>query len=261
MNDLIKRQTQEERELASKQTELAALEETLAQRELELLTFEVELREFEQVYLRRVGTLYAELDEILAKIAEAKAASAPNDKKAQQKAKEARSQAEESAHSTESVENEEPKEKFKPSDTLKKLFRELARLLHPDLVLDETEKAKRHELMAKANAAYAAGDEALLKQMLSDQLNSPDEIKGDGIGAELIRIIRRIAQAEERLRVIDETFASLEESDLFELKSRFDEGEREGRDLIAELAAQVRDRIIDAQGRLNAEGQKELKNE
>ena len=239
----------EDKELALKKAELERLEARLAQRELDLLTFELELREFEQLYLRIVGVLYAELDEIKAKIAEAKAASSPNDESAQKEAAEARAQAEESAHSTESVRDTKPLEKFKPSDSLKKLYRELARLLHPDLVLDEKEKAKRHVLMAKANKAYEDGDEELLAQMLADQLNSPDEIKGDGLGAELIRVIRQISRANERLMEIDKKFTSLEKSEFFELKSKAVEAESEGRDLLAEIATSIRTEIVDAQRR------------
>lgn len=247
---LEKRLSPEDRELAIKKAELERLQAILAQRELDLLTFEVELREFEQVYLRKVGTLYAELDEINAKIAEDEATASPNDETAQKNAAEARAKADESAHTTESIKESKPQEKFKPSDSLKKLYRELARLLHPDLVLDENEKAKRHELMAKANKAYADGDEELLAQMLADQLSSPDEIKGDSIGAELIRVIRQIARANERLHEIDKKFKALEQSEVFELKSQVDEAENEGRDLLAELAETVQREIELCRSRL-----------
>ena len=64
MNDLIKRQTPEDRELASKESELWSLEATLGQRELDLATLKAELQKFELRYLHVVGVLYAELDEI-----------------------------------------------------------------------------------------------------------------------------------------------------------------------------------------------------
>ncbi len=251
MNELVKRQTPEERELASKEADLKSLEATLAQRELDLATLKAELQKFELRYLQIVGVLYAELDEINAQIAEAEAQHSPDDKKAQERAADARAQADESAHTTESVKGTKPQEKFKPSDSLKKLYRELARLLHPDLALDEDEKARRHDLMAKANKAYADGDEDLLAQMLAEEQNSPENVKGDGVGAELIRVIRRIALAEERLRNIDKEFASLEESELFELKSKVEEAETEGRELLSEMALQIKEQIAYAQNRLH----------
>jgi septal ring factor EnvC (AmiA/AmiB activator) len=71
VTEVIKNQTPEERELKRKQTELDSLETELIQRELDLATLRAELAEFESRYLRTVGVLYAELDEIEAQIAEA----------------------------------------------------------------------------------------------------------------------------------------------------------------------------------------------
>jgi hypothetical protein len=42
--------------------------------------------------------------------------------------------------------------------TLKRLYRRLARLLHPDLAQDDAERARLSDLMARINAAYARGD-------------------------------------------------------------------------------------------------------
>jgi len=57
----------EERELEKKRGELTELEAQLVQLELDLATLQAELRTFEGRYLRSVGRLYAELDEIEAK--------------------------------------------------------------------------------------------------------------------------------------------------------------------------------------------------
>jgi hypothetical protein len=42
--------------------------------------------------------------------------------------------------------------------TLKRIYRRLARLLHPDLAQDDAERARLSDLMARVNAAYARGD-------------------------------------------------------------------------------------------------------
>ena len=57
--------------------------------ELDLATLRAELAEFESRYLRTVGVLYAELDEIEAQIAEAQARSKPSDSEAQERARRA----------------------------------------------------------------------------------------------------------------------------------------------------------------------------
>jgi hypothetical protein len=94
---LTRKQTPEERELEGKRARLAALEAELVQRELELATLRAELATFELRYLRTVGVLYAELDEIEAQIAEAQACLNPTDPSAQEHAEQARAQAQESA--------------------------------------------------------------------------------------------------------------------------------------------------------------------
>ncbi len=89
-SEIIKNQTPEKRELENKQAEFAALEAELIQRELDLATLRAELADFERRYLQTVGALYAELDEIEAQIAEAKARRMRSDSKAQEQATRAR---------------------------------------------------------------------------------------------------------------------------------------------------------------------------
>jgi len=199
---LTRKQTPEESELESKRTRLTALEAELAQRELDLTTLRAELLTFEACYLREVGVLYAELDEIEARIAEAQARLNPRDHRVQEQAAKARAQARDSAQATRAAHPGEQK-KFTASESLKKLYREVAKSIHPDLATDKGERAHRERLMAKANRAYEEGDEAKLQTILRDWENSPESVKGEGPGADLIRMIRKIAQVEERIRIIE----------------------------------------------------------
>jgi len=258
----VRRQTPEERELEKKRAELAAPEAKLAQRELDLATLKAELHVFERRYLHVAGARYAELDEIMAQIAEAEARRNPKDEKAQERAAEARAQAEESAQAAGSThEQQEPPRKFKPSDALKKLFRELAKLIHPDYATDEKERERRHRIMAEANQAYEDGDEERLRALLHDWESSPESVEGEGLGAELIRIIRKIAQVEERLSAIEAEIKELKASELYQLKTKVEEVEGDGRDLLAEMAAQVDEEIAEARERLEALLQKRRAND
>ncbi|MBI2322112.1 MAG: J domain-containing protein [Chloroflexi bacterium] len=251
--EIAKRPTPEEAELGRKRAELAALEATLAQRELDLATLQGELQAFERRYLRIVGLRLAQLDELQARIAEAEAARRPRDPGAEERASRARAQAQESAEAAGQAREPGPEDaRFEPSEGLRKLFREVAKQVHPDLATDDAERARRTRLMAEANDAYRAGDEARLQAILSRWEASPEAVKGEGVAAELVRVIRKIAQVEERLRAIDAELARLKATDLYQLKAKVDEAEQQGRDLLADMAAAVDDDIAAARTRLEA---------
>jgi hypothetical protein len=162
----------------------------LAERELDLATLRAELHGFERTYLRIVGSRLAELDEIEAQIAEAGARNQPKDREAQERASQALAQAQESAQAVEAEQEAGKREPFTPSENLQKLYREVARRIHPDLATDEGERKRRHELMTEANRASEMGDVARLEAILRDWESSPESVKGEGRGAELVRVIR-----------------------------------------------------------------------
>jgi peptidoglycan hydrolase CwlO-like protein len=89
--------TPEEEELRRKQAVLADLEAQLADRELELASLLADLVHFEKRYLQTVGRRYALLDELKAKIAEARARQNPHSQNARDQARQARAKAQESA--------------------------------------------------------------------------------------------------------------------------------------------------------------------
>src|SRR5262249_34957973 len=84
-------------ELELKKARLAQLEARLADRELELTAFLADLVHFEKRYMQTVGRRYALLDELKAKIAEARAQQHPHRQDAFDQARQARFQAQESA--------------------------------------------------------------------------------------------------------------------------------------------------------------------
>jgi len=237
-----------------KLSELATFESELAESELELATLRAELQALERQYLRVVGVRFAELDEIEAKIAEALADQSPGDTSAHDRAASARSRAQESAQAAGTVREPSERERFEPSEDLKKLYRDVAKRIHPDLATDENERERRTHLMAEANKAYEEGDEERLKAILREWGSSPEAVPGDSVGARLVRTIRKIAQVEERLRAIKTEIASIKESDLYDLKTKVEEALKDGRDLLAEMAYQIEQQIKDARKRLKEIG-------
>ena len=246
---IIRPETPEEQELSKKLSELAELETELAQCELDLATLRAELHTFEASYTRTVGARLAELDEIEAQIAEGEARLKPKDNRIKEQATQARVQAQESAEAT-GITQEPKKEKFKPSESLKKLYREVAKSIHPDLAVDEKERVRRQKSMADAKRAYEQGDEAQLRAILAEWQSSPESVKGEGTATELVRVIRKIDQIQKRLHAIETEIRELKESHLFELKTETEVAEEEGRDLLAEIASKLDADIALARKRL-----------
>ena len=203
-SDLVRRLTPEEEEVERKRAELSVLETELSQRELDLATLHAELHAFERKYQQVIGIRYTELDRIEAQI-------------------------------TEYMTYLESSQDFKPSNSLKKLYRELAKQIHPDLATDETDRARRQELMAAANQAYEDADENRLREILHQWESSPESVKGEGIGAELIRLLRQISQSRERLKSIEKEVEAVEQTELHQLKSQVVAAEQAGKDLFSEM--------------------------
>ena len=239
----------EEQELARKRDEQAAIESELAERELRSANLRAELGAFERQYLHHVGSRYAELDELKAAVAERLAQEQPANKRAQQAACEARARAAET-QSTAGDKSEATPRAFESSPEMKRLYREVAKRVHPDLTSDRADRAKRQQLMAEANEAYERGDETRLRKIFTEYEWSAEAVQGEGPGAELIRVIRRISQARGRLAEIEAELQELLRSDLYQLKVRLDEAQSHGRDVLKEMVQKVEDQIAQAKRRL-----------
>ncbi|HUA01520.1 MAG TPA: J domain-containing protein [Candidatus Aquilonibacter sp.] len=241
----------EERELARKRAEQEAIEAELADRELRAASLRAELAAFERKYLHFVGSRYAELDEWKAKLAERMAREQPGNERVQQAARVARAIAGETQSAVGPESTKEPSP-FRASPEMKRLYRDVAKRIHPDLTSDRKDRAKRQQLMAEANQAYEKGDEARLARILAEYDCSPDAVEGDGAGAELVRAIRRVSQARTRLAEMEAEMHELVRSDLYLLKSRVEEAEKGGRDVLAEMTEKVEEQIALAKERLEA---------
>jgi hypothetical protein len=239
----------EEQELARKRDEQAALEAELADRELRAANLHAELSAFERQYLHYVGSRYAELDELKAQIAECLAKDHPDDERVQQAARETRARATDTKAAAGEKTAVAPRA-FHATPELKRLYRDVAKRIHPDLTSDRDDRTKRQLLMAEANEAYEQGDESRLSKILRDYECSPEAVQGDGPGAELIRVIRRISQARGRLAEIEAEMQEIIRSDLHQLKSRVDDAQKHGRDVLNEMIRRVEDQIAQAKQRL-----------
>ena len=255
---IVKTQSPEEAELASKRAELAALQRELIDLELDLSTIEQELAAFRGNYLRIVGRRYAVLDDIKARIAEARAARRPADEEVRQEARRTREAAEETARQVSDSVPEKPVPAFAPPASLRTLFRAAARMLHPDLAPTEEDRSRRHEWMAKVNEAYKRANEEALKRLVEDWEASPESVEGTGVASELVRVIRQIAQARQSIADIRSRIDALKDTELYSLHERYREARDEGRNLLEEIAADLEVRIAEANAELaSVEGGKQ----
>ena len=239
----------EDRELARKLEEQAALEAEVAERELRAANLRAELSAFERRYLHFVGSRYAELDECKAQIAEQLVREQPGNERVREMAREARARASDTKSAAGEKSPQEPRA-FQPSPELKRLYREVAKRVHPDFTSDREDRVQRQQLMAEANQAYERGDEARLAIILTDYECSPESVRGEGPGAELIRVIRRLSQVRGRGAEIEAEMQDLMSSELYQLKARVEEAERNGHDVLKEMVKQIETQIAVAKQRL-----------
>jgi hypothetical protein len=233
--------------IAEKRERLAEVRAALAEREADVAQTRSQLKAFEVRYLQRVGVLYAELDEISARITEHEVELYDSDS-ARRRAQDARQRAQET-HEAAFGADQEPEE-FDPSPSLKSLFREVAKRIHPDFASDEAERKHFTLLMTRANQAYNCGDAETLQRLLDDQLevNAVGSYEGDGVA--LLRLMRQIQHAERDIAALDGEHQTLLGSEIGQLYTNAEAAAHEDRDLLAELAASLRERIADAQYRL-----------
>lgn len=126
-------------------------------------------------------------------------------------------------------------------DALRQLYRQLARRFHPDLALDEEERAHRTATMMRINAAYASGDLGELQTIALEPDPTPLAKQSDQQLAESLE--REVERCRRRLAEIARELAELDRHESTLLLRRVERAAAEGRDLLDELASDLRQRI------------------
>lgn len=224
----------EQKRIEELRDELTALEAAIAGREIELADLEKGMRIFEGRYLPVVGNKYDQLAEIEKQIAELQGLPFDEDVVDASLAEDEVGCGQNRMH----------------SDRLKKLYREVARKFHPDLTSCEHERRHRHQLMVEVNRAYETGAEDRLQNLL-DAGAAPDEVTDARVmSAEMILLLRKVAEARQRLVGIEADLADITGSEIYKLKLRVENADSMGVDLMAELVSQVDRQIRKSLNRL-----------
>jgi hypothetical protein len=226
------------RELRARISEQGALLDAQLAR---LTQLEVELETFKSHYRREVGRRHEELEELDHEIAELELAELT-----QQLDEEQANQP-----SSPATERSEPAPRF-TSDAVRKLFRDVAKAIHPDLAESEHARERRHTLMIEANRAYALGDERRLRAILHAWESDAVAIPASDADAVRLQLLRQLARIQDQLDACNSDLAALEDSPLWKLKVMADDAAARGRDLIAEMVRALTRDIMVARNRRDA---------
>ncbi|MEE8259415.1 MAG: J domain-containing protein [Nitrospinaceae bacterium] len=242
MKSITRSQGPDQKEIVRKKLELEELEQELAENELDLSTARRDLHLFENRYQRIVGCKYAELDRLKASVLDMATRIYPDSKDFRSQAEAAREQAEQSAHNWEVHQEQGDMELPEPSEELKKLFRDAAKRIHPDLTTDPEERERRHALMARLNQAYELGDLEQVQAILNDWevINDWDQLTP---GKQLSRLLKQIGQVRHRFNQIQAELKQLKLSEMFRLKDFVQNSEKQGEDVFADMVVDVEEKI------------------
>ena len=237
MSSLVRPETRVEG-LRARVTELEAV---LREQDATCAEAKAELDAFKVSYRHQVGILHEQLDELELALAEAELGEVLNRQKDAAAGPDAPPAGEQLSAPPRYT-----------SDAVRRLFRDVAKAIHPDLARDEDARDRRHSLMIEANRAYAQGDEEQLRWILQAWERSPDAVQGSDAEAMRVRLERRMAQIEEQLEVLASDLAALQESPSWKLKTMVDDAAAQGKDLVADMVRRLKRDIMVATNRLDA---------
>ncbi|MER5811350.1 hypothetical protein ABT143_24690 [Streptomyces sp. NPDC002033] len=251
--------SRDERPEARLDRAVRAAEQALIEFEIAVETFRVEVENFSRLHHQKLGPMYSRLDELDALIAEAKAARS-GDPEDLRLAREARALVmpmpgvEELFHDwmdSDGISDDagamltdrsvKPPERVRPSEEVRRLYRELVRRAHPDLAQDEDERARRDAFIVRVNAAYGRGEEGLLRELAAEWEAGPASAAArPSESEELYARLEWLARRKELLSVVA---GELEDSAIGAmLRMAPDDPDRLLEEIAEQLLAQVAER-------------------
>lgn len=123
---------------------------------------------------------------------------------------------------------------------LKRIYRRLARVLHPDLATDREEQVRLGELMSRVNAAYGKGDRTTL-EVMAEKVGAGEPIGELSPEERLANLGRRTDTLENVAASLRRERSKLTRTDTFRLRAEAVAREAAGRDWFAETARELGD--------------------
>jgi DNA repair exonuclease SbcCD ATPase subunit len=137
-------------------------------------------------------------------------------------------------------------------EQIKKLYRRLARRFHPDLAHDDVDRAYRTDKMKAINDAYAARSMVELVALANEMDEESHRITplSGQTDAEMVKALEdELARCQRRLQEIETELRNLHNRPSVELSLEVKFADRQGRDMLAEMTAELERKI----GRKTAE--------
>ncbi len=241
VTSIVRPDPRDDDDLETLRLRVVELETLLDERSADIARRKSDVDVFRISYRQQVGTLHEQLDKLELAIAEAELG---------EFSKRLEGEADGPRESP-PVADPTPSPRF-TSDAVRRLFRDVAKAIHPDLAGDPLARDRRHTLMVEANRAYALGDAEQLRWILQAWERSPEAVQGNEPDALQLRLVRRVAQIEEQLEGLAEELTELQASPLWKLKAMVDEAAAKGKDLVKEMIVRLERDIMVAGNRLDA---------
>ncbi len=245
------------------ENEVFALREQLARLEQEHADLRGELHEFELRYNARVGLIEAQLAEAQLHLDEyrlrlelvqwrGKSLSPIQlEAEVEQRLRAERERAEAIHANADFARSFVPPPPIDPAADLdlKQAYRELAKRTHPDLAVDEADRAIRSQRMVDVNALYAAQNLGGLQRVLR-QLETRRLAQGETPEQRLARLKDERLRLAAAIRHVKVEIADLNRDPLMALKLEAALARSRGRDVLAEVAQQTQAKLLEAESEL-----------
>ncbi|MBM3236376.1 hypothetical protein FJZ31_08765 [Candidatus Poribacteria bacterium] len=256
--------------------EIALWEARLAEKEKEASELSIQIQDIKNAlsvflgeYNSRVGLLYVELDKLKMQIKEyqrridlarGKKLSWEDLESIEEEVDETFSQERqkiddlenEASESSEEyrrhLEAEEKRHPLSPEfqQQLKTLFRKLALKFHPDKAKNDQQRKEFHEIFAAINEAYKNDDIETLKKYM-EQAEREEKIAKETPEEKLVRLKEEYKTLLGIIAKLQEELKSLKASETYELKERVDQAKKDDRDLLQELADDIKAEMAENQ--------------
>jgi len=233
-------------DLRSLEADVASRHERVAQLQFELSDTQADLARFEREYEIQVGSLQQRLTSLEGDVDQARLRAAHRAQWGER--------ADSPDFNVDVVEQfrrtwaprEEPSEPPPPAPVsdemkaeLKQLFRTLAKRFHPDLVTDRDEKCRREKVMTQVNDAYSAQNLSAMKK-LAQKPERPEEPATKTREQIMVHLKAEIVRLDRVISALERQLQELINSNTVRLMLEVSIAERNGGDLLAEMAADLR---------------------